>query len=368
MDQFYKFLIQNFFLFCLTLAVIFMVLRSYRTKRVFISLPILVVSLSVLLSFIYFIEQLCRYNNDLVFITTLCCSLGFILRPLVLYFFMRMTISKKYVLITAWVLMSINAVVYLLALFLFAPGLTHVIFYYENGEAILGPLFYTCHVIVGIMVAYFVIYSIYTLKGRHRYDALACLICGLFVGIAVILESLKVAEYLLNTTVAISCLFYVVHLYQQATIRDALTNLFDRHAYYHDVAKLETKVSGIITIDMNSLKWINDNKGHLEGDKAIKTIATIIYESIDYAHMDAYRMGGDEFNILSTSTKNQEIEKVIHSIREKIANTDYTVAIGYAIRTSPEQTVQEMNNIAEKMMYEDKSNYYKKTGIDRRSN
>lgn len=368
MELFKQFLIQNFFLFCLALAVIFMVLRSYRSKRIIVLLPILVVSLAVLLSVIYFIEQLCRYDNNLVFIATLCCSLGFILRPLVLYLFMKMTITKRYILVTAWVLMGINAIVYILALFLFAPGLTHVIFYYENGEAILGPLFYTCHVLIGIMTIYFVGYSVYSLKGRHKYDALACLICGLFVGIAVILESLKVAEYLLNTTIAISCLFYVVHLYQQASIRDALTGLFDRRAYYYDVSKLENKVTGIISIDMNSLKWINDNKGHLEGDIAIQTIGKIIYDAIDYNHMDAYRMGGDEFCILITSSNDNAINRTIAKIKEELSKTSYSAAIGFATRESPTQSVDEMSKIAEKMMYDDKSSYYKTCGIDRRRN
>ncbi|MBE6133216.1 MAG: GGDEF domain-containing protein [Erysipelotrichaceae bacterium] len=366
MELFRDFLIHNFFLFCLTLAVIFMVLRSYRSKRIFVMIPIMVVSLSLLLSLIYFFEQLCRPYDNLVFLSTLFCSLGFIIRPLVLYLFMRMTIDKKPILITAWVLMSINMVIYLLALLLFAPELTHVIFYYEGGEAILGPLFYTCHIIISIMVAYFVVYSIYSLKGRHKYDALACLICGIFVGIAVILESLKLAEYLLNTTVAISCLFYVVHLYQQASIRDALTNLFDRRAYYYDVSKMESKVSGVIFIDVNSLKWINDNQGHLEGDNAIKTVARIIYDSLNYRHMDAYRMGGDEFAVLITSTNEADIDKTVNAIKNGVSKSPYTAAVGYAKRTSPNQSVDELAKEAEKMMYEDKSNYYKTAGIDRR--
>ena len=168
MNPFLDFLIKNFFLLCLTLGVIFMVLRSYRTKRVIVLLPILVVSLALFLSILYFVEKISAPYENLVFLATLCCALGFMIRPIVLYFFMKMTVNNKKVLIAAWVLIGANAVVYLLSLFLFAPNLTHVIFYYENGVAIRGPLFYFCHGITSIMMAYFVGYSIYSLKGRHR--------------------------------------------------------------------------------------------------------------------------------------------------------------------------------------------------------
>ena len=366
MNPFADFLIKNFFLFCVALAVVFMVLRSYRTKRVIVLVPILIVSLCIFLSLLYFIEYQTASNQNLVFLTTLCCALGFIIRPFVLYLFMRITVDKKYVLISAWVLMGINAIIYLLSLMLFAPGLTHVIFYYENGVAIRGPLFYTCHAISMVMMVYFVIHSIYSLKGRHRYDAMACIICGFFVAIAVILESYLVAEYLLNTTIAISVLFYVVHLYQQASIHDALTNLLDRKAYYSDLTNIENKVTGLISIDMNSLKSINDNEGHLQGDLAIQTIAKIIYDSLDSKHMDAYRMGGDEFLVLCTSTRSNALDNTINNIRTKISQTRYSIAIGYAKRENAEQSVSEMSKIAEKMMYEDKAEYYKTSGVDRR--
>ena len=366
MEQFTKFLLQNFFLLCLTLGVIFMVLRSYRTKRIVVLMPILVVSLALLLSILYAVEMGTKSNPDLVFLTTLCFALAFILRPLVLYFFMRMTIKDKIVLIIAQVLMGINAVVYLLSLFLFAPAVSHLVLYYENGEAIRGPLFYICHGVVGLMMAYFIYYSFKSLSGKHRGDALACLITAGFVGIAVLLETFLVADYLLNTTIAISCLFYVVHLYQQASIHDALTNLFDRKAYYSDLAKVESKVKGIIVVDMNSLKYLNDNKGHEAGDEALKTIAEIIYKSLDSKHMDAYRMGGDEFTILSTSSREAAILNTVNNIRERISKTPYSIAIGYAIREDNSLSIEDLGKIAEAKMYQDKSDYYKESGIERR--
>ena len=365
MDLFVDFLIKNFFLLCLTLGITFMVLRSYRKNSKVVTLPILVVSLALLLSILYFFEILSLRNPDLVFISTLCFALAFMLRPLILYLFMRLTINNKIVIRVSLILIAINAVIYLFSLFLFAPGLSHLVFWYENGEPHRGPLFFVCHGLVGFMMAFFIGYSIYSLKGRHRYDALSCLICAVFILIAVIVETFLDATYLLNTTIAISCLFYVIYLYQQALVRDGLTNLYDRKAYYYDLNKIKDKVTGIIVIDMNSLKMINDNEGHVAGDTALITIANAINDSIDYSHMDAYRMGGDEFIILSTSTKEGILEETSNKIKEALKDTRYSIAIGFAHREN-NMKIHDLTLLADEMMYQDKTKYYQDNKIDRR--
>ena len=368
MDAFVDFLIKNFFLLCLTLSVIFLVLRSYRSKVIPPLYPILIVVTALLLSIVYFVETQSAPHDNLVFLATLCCSLGFILRPVILYLFMCMSVKEKQIRLIAKILIAINAVVYLLALFLFAPGLTHAIFYYrEDHEFIRGPLFYTCHVLVFIMTAYFIVRTLLMLRGRHKFDAIACLVSAGFIGIAVIMETFLLAAYLLNTTIAIACLFYIIHLYQQNSVTDALTGLFDRKAYYSDLDKIKTKVTGIIVLDMNSLKVINDTQGHLAGDEALKTIGKAIIKSINEREMDAYRMGGDEFIILSLSLKENILEKTANKIKEELAKTPYTAAIGYAERKD-NMSIHELSLIADEMMYKDKTHYYVSHNIDRRRN
>lgn len=368
MDAFIDFLIKNFFLFCLTLSVIFLVLRSYRTKVIPPLYPILIVSTALLLSIVYFVETQSAPHDNLVFLATLCCSLGFILRPVILYLFMCMSVKEKKIRLIAKILIAINAVVYLLALFLFAPGLTHAIFYYrEDHEFIRGPLFYTCHVLVFIMTVYFIVRTLLKLRGRHKFDAIVCLVSAGFIGIAVIMETFLLAAYLLNTTIAIACLFYIIHLYQQNAVTDALTGLFDRKAYYSDLDKIKSKVTGLIVLDMNSLKVINDTQGHVAGDEALKTIGNAIIKSINEREMDAYRMGGDEFIILSLSLKENILEKTVNKIKEELAKTPYTAAIGYAERKD-NMSIHELSLFADEMMYKDKTHYYVSNGIERRKN
>ena len=373
MEALYQYFIRNFFLLCLTFGVIFMVLRSYRAKKVAILMPILIVSAAVSISIAYAIEQYAVAHPQLVFLATFCFFYGFAVRPLIIYFFLRLTTDKPLVNNIALALVILNAIVYSFSLFRFAPDFAKIVNWYDDSGATLtytwGPLYFFSYAVVGIMAAYLLFISLYSLKGRRRYDALASLISFAFIVAAVVLVTLNPAlvDYsLLNTTIAIACLFYVVHLYQQAANRDGLTNLFDRKTYYADEEKLGDKVLGVIMIDMNSLKRLNDTEGHEAGDLAIVTIAKVIDKCASKRSMYVYRMGGDEFVVLSTSSKPNAIENTVESIRSEMAKTRYSISIGYALRENQDITTRGLIKQAESMMYVQKEAYYREFGGRRR--
>ena len=373
MEYVRNYFFNNFFLLCLTFGVIFMVLQNYRSKRVAVLMPILIVSSAVFISIAYAVEEAVNKYDNFRFLATFCSYLGFIIRPLVVYFFMRLAISNKIILRIAIGLVIVNAVVYTSTIMIFSDAISHLVFWYEvvpgSGSVFhRGPLYFFSYFVAGAMIAYLVYVSIISLKGRHRYDALACLICVAFIGIAVILETSLIADNLLNTTIAISCLFYIVHLYQQASRRDGLTSLYDRKTFYGDLNKMGTRLKGLIMVDMNSLKRINDNEGHEAGDIALITIAKILENSADRRCMYAYRLGGDEFIILSCSTKPVALIHTANIIREAMNKTPYFISLGYANVTDEEGSFKKAMKTAENMMYDDKAEYYRITGIERRRN
>ena len=53
------------------------------------------------------------------------------------------------------------------------------------------------------------------------------------------------------------------------------------------------KNTGVMFMDMNGLKEINDGNGHNAGDEALKCLAGIIAEV--FGRESVYRVGGDEF-------------------------------------------------------------------------
>nr|WP_278321395.1 diguanylate cyclase [Hungatella effluvii] len=81
---------------------------------------------------------------------------------------------------------------------------------------------------------------------------------------------------------------------------DRLTSFYNRNRFIQDVSELkESRGSvGVVYLDINGLKEINDSFGHDAGDKLIKGCAGVMKNST--ASKRLYRIGGDEFVIIYT--------------------------------------------------------------------
>ncbi len=101
-------------------------------------------------------------------------------------------------------------------------------------------------------------------------------------------------------------------------ILDPLTHLYNRRFFDNEIKNLifnDEKFS-LIFIDVDDLKKINDLKGHIEGDKALKELAESIKSSIRQTDIAA-RYGGDEFVILVKGSSKDIAEKIAYRIKEK---------------------------------------------------
>ena len=74
--------------------------------------------------------------------------------------------------------------------------------------------------------------------------------------------------------------------------------------------------------DVDRFKNINDEYGHLVGDKVLKKTTEIINSQIRELDLFA-RYGGDEFMILNPETKLNDAVKLAERVRKKIENTDF---------------------------------------------
>ena len=119
---------------------------------------------------------------------------------------------------------------------------------------------------------------------------------------------------------------------------DQLTGLLNRHGYWERVKRIlncgdpDRKI-GILFIDMDGLRDINNNKGHKQGDKAINQISTLISKCIRERDI-AVRYGGDEFVVVveelsgSKSSAYGLAKRLVKSINEKKASYMTTISIG----------------------------------------
>lgn len=153
---------------------------------------------------------------------------------------------------------------------------------------------------------------------------------------------------------------------------DALTGCLNRHAYETDINKLDLKKEWIyISLDLNSLKHINDTYGHDVGDEMICAAAACMTASFgEFGRV--YRIGGDEFVVIVTQkpdeldTMTKHFDSSVAEWRGKIVNS-MTISYG-CVRSLEEdwELVHDIEKEADRRMYASKARYYSDSGIDRR--
>lgn len=100
---------------------------------------------------------------------------------------------------------------------------------------------------------------------------------------------------------------------------DPLTGLGNRGAYERaiELAWLERTPVTCAYIDIDSLKYCNDNFGHDEGNHYITTVCAALTAILGESE-SAFRVGGDEFIVLSRTATETELEQRLAACREKL--------------------------------------------------
>ena len=128
------------------------------------------------------------------------------------------------------------------------------------------------------------------------------------------------------------------------------------------LAKRGTTKLGLLFIDLDKFKSINDNYGHIVGDELLKVVTQRIKESISEEDVAA-RLGGDEFLVLLNTLKTQKDEKVVAEkilfnlqkpIIIKNNEIHITASIGLALFPSEGETLDQLITVSDNAMYKAK--------------
>ncbi|WP_317366770.1 diguanylate cyclase [uncultured Tyzzerella sp.] len=148
---------------------------------------------------------------------------------------------------------------------------------------------------------------------------------------------------------------------ENMAFKDELTGLFNRRyclkILYSMLAKKESFSIGMI--DMDGLKPVNDNLGHLEGDEYIKFIGREIVTLARDTDVIC-RIGGDEFIAILPKCKDGILESKLNQLNEILENSDkeYDMSISYGVVYIDEETklsVEEILEKADEKMYKFKN-------------
>ena len=182
----------------------------------------------------------------------------------------------------------------------------------------------------------------------------------------------KFLEYshdMLQITAAflISCLKRrkLLNKLMELSYKDALTKLGNRFALTDFVHQLDqTQSAAVVYCDVTGLKQVNDTQGHEAGDALILDACECLKQVFDSSCL--FRIGGDELLAVCPNVTQADADALAAQLREVTRKHSVNLAIGLVrLETLGDDLFRAVTE-AEQLMYADKAEYYKKSGIDRR--
>lgn len=116
--------------------------------------------------------------------------------------------------------------------------------------------------------------------------------------------------------------------------KDALTGIRNRNAYNTYVEEIKDRISegnlqqlGIVALDVNNLKKINDTYGHDRGNELLINATKLICKT--FAHSPVFRMGGDEFLVILINSDYANRERLMSLLRVNMAKTEASTSVAW---------------------------------------
>lgn len=191
-------------------------------------------------------------------------------------------------------------------------------------------------------------------------------IWALFPLIALIVQVFNHRTTLIGVGFTISVLMIFLDGVKNNSTIDELTGINNRRAFNISANKLfsdNNNVMFLMLADVNDFKKINDEYGHLMGDRALVDIAFMLKMAIKKTKKNYFlaRFGGDEFIIVGKYDNEDTIKELIDSIKKEEdlinnSNKSYkiTMSIGYAIKNNSHLSVDDLISEADATMYANK--------------
>ncbi len=219
---------------------------------------------------------------------------------------------------------------------------------------------------VNLAVSYAVLLYVVYMAARKRHELQTRLITAILLFAAIpavgaLVQMLFLGVLTIWPLMAIVIVLTYVFLENYNASIDHLTGLFNRirvDEYVHSLMD-GRQPFGIVVVDLDDFKAINDNHGHHQGDKALMLFAMAMGEVFRDDRMLA-RFGGDEFLVVTRSTDHAEIAaledvlaKRVEELRRQAGHDfDVTFSFGYSVYDPASATTYEQLFItADQQMY-----------------
>lgn len=152
---------------------------------------------------------------------------------------------------------------------------------------------------------------------------------------------------------------------KEANDYDALTSVLNRRAGDNAINNLiENNINFCLCIvDLDGLKYVNDNLGHQYGDIYLKSIANLLKNNCRNSKDVVFRYGGDEFVIIFVEMSTYDVYvrmQYIHNEVNKLNdNSEFPMNISYGISPDSELSISQRFEQADNCMYKMKAEHKK---------
>ena len=238
------------------------------------------------------------------------------------------------------------------------------VFFYINefNQYVRGPyndILFSIAVFLLLYLFFVYEYIIYR-GGGLKFFPLTSFVLPIISGIVV--QMLNYGILIIWPAAAISITGVILSLQNEMIFRDNLTGVYNRR-FFDNIHTLIKKKHpfGLMFLDLNKFKEVNDQFGHKAGDEVLKNI-TQIMRKVARLSGTVIRYGGDEFIMLINTDDLKVMEAYVRRLNSEIATFnaesgkpyEISVAIGYCITTLQPENLAEAVREADQSMYKDK--------------
>ena len=333
---------------CVLCLIIFILTNHYINKRIRMLFLVACV-LSLCLVFVDSVEYWTASFSTMSPLRIWMSAIGYSLRPAIIFLVIMLILRNKKTKELIWLVLPLilNTLIAFSALF------SDVAYSYTaDNQFVRGPIGYFAFVTTAFYEILLIACTINIYKSVHISETIISVVVVVIFIISTVLESVWKYDGVINVSGAVALTFYYLYLNTQQFKRDTLTNVLNRRCFFLDGEKNESNLSALMSIDLNDLKKWNDEYGHVKGDEALCTMVDCIEKSIP-SNCYLYRVGGDEFMVLCFNQKKLIVEQFLKKIKENMAGTPFSCAIGVAYK-DVNNDFNKMCLKADKAMYEDK--------------
>ncbi len=230
-----------------------------------------------------------------------------------------------------------------------------------------GPLFWLAVVII---YAYLFLGVIYVMTKRKHILLSEFFLLIAFGSVPIIgglVQSLFYGLLLMWSSAAFALIFVYIYLQERLIHMDSLTMTWTRKSFDYYISKRLRQKNvdpfGGVYFDIDHLKKINDQYGHLEGDQAINEIINRIRGVMNSNEIIA-RLGGDEFIIISPGKDKTRLKNLIKDIELSLSvfnenkEKPYSLSCsyGYGIYSEEFKSIDQFLRFIDQKMYQSKKN------------